>query len=82
MLDLYDERFIRMWDFYLAGSESAFRHDAIHVSHLQLAHDQTRVPLTRAYIPEEMARLADAELDFPEYAALHDAPRPRRRTAS
>ena len=29
VLDLYDERFIRMWEFYLAGSESAFRHDHI-----------------------------------------------------
>ena len=77
MLALYDERFIRMWEFYLAGSESAFRHDAIHVFHLQLAHDQARVPLTRAYIPEAMARLAEAELDFPDYAALHDAPPPR-----
>ena len=56
------------------ASESAFRHDAIHVFHLQLARDQARVPLTRAYIPEAMARLAEAELDFPEYAALHDAP--------
>jgi cyclopropane-fatty-acyl-phospholipid synthase len=83
VLDLYDERFIRMWDFYLAGSESAFRHDGIHVFHLQLAHDQARVPLTRAYIPDEMARLAEAELDIPEYAALHGAPlQPVRRTAS
>ena len=82
VLELFDERFIRMWEFYLAGAESAFRHDAMHVFHLQLARDQTRVPLTRAYIPEEMARLAEAELDFPEYAALHDAPRPRRLTAS
>ena len=74
MLELYDERFIRMWEFYLAGSESAFRYDAIHVFHLQLARDQARVPLTRAYIPEAMARLAEAELAFPDYAALHDAP--------
>ena len=36
VLDLYDERFIRMWEFYLAGSESAFRHDHITVFHLQL----------------------------------------------
>ena len=28
VLELYDERFIRMWEFYLAGSESAFRYDA------------------------------------------------------
>ncbi|HET9068502.1 MAG TPA: cyclopropane-fatty-acyl-phospholipid synthase family protein, partial [Amaricoccus sp.] len=83
VLELYDERFIRMWEFYLAGSESSFRHDAIHVSHLQLVHDQARVPLTRAYIPEEMARLAKAELDFPDYAALHEAaPEPKRRTGS
>ena len=71
---LYDERFIRMWDFYLAGSESAFRHDHIHVSHFQLAHDQTRVPLTRAYIPEAQARLVEREMHVPEYAALHDVP--------
>ena len=37
----------------------------IHVFHLQLALDQARVPLTRAYIPEAMARLAEAELDYP-----------------
>lgn len=73
VLKLYDERFIRMWDFYLAGSESAFRHDHIHVSHFQLAHHQERVPLTRAYIPEAQARLRDREKLVPEYAALHDA---------
>ena len=74
VLELYDERFIRMWEFYLAGSEAAFRYDSIHVFHLQLALDQTRVPLTRAYVPEAMARLAEAEPAFPDYASLHDAP--------
>ena len=74
VLELYDERFIRMWEFYLAGSEAAFRYDSIHVFHLQLALDQTRVPLTRAYVPEAMARLAEAETAFPDYASLHDAP--------
>jgi cyclopropane-fatty-acyl-phospholipid synthase len=82
VLELFDERFIRMWEFDLAGSESSFRHDAIHVSHLQLVHDQARVPPTRAYIAEEMARLAAAERAFPDYAALHEAPAPRRRTGS
>ena len=74
VLELYDERFVRMWEFYLAGSEIAFRYDAIHVFHLQLALDQARVPLTRDYIPEAMARLAEAEAAFPDYASLHDAP--------
>lgn len=72
VLALYDERFIRMWDFYLAGSESAFRYDQVHVFHLQAAHRQERVPLTRAYIPEAMARLAEAEREWPDYAALHE----------
>lgn len=74
VLQLYDERFIRMWDFYLAGSESAFRHDRIHVSHFQLAHEQERVPLTRAYIPEAQARLREREREVPDYAALHTPP--------
>ena len=46
----------------------------MHVVHLQLVREQARVPLTRAYIPAEMARLAEAELAFPDYASLHDAP--------
>ncbi|HVL19429.1 MAG TPA: cyclopropane-fatty-acyl-phospholipid synthase family protein [Amaricoccus sp.] len=76
VLKLYDERFLRMWDFYLAGSESAFRHDHIHVSHFQLAHQQERVPRTRAYMAEAQLRLYDRELLVPDYAALHDAPMP------
>ena len=73
VLELYDERFLRMWEFYLAGSEIAFRHDRIHVCHLQFALDQARVPLTRDYIPAAMARLAEAEFAVPDYALLHEA---------
>ena len=74
MLELYDERFIRMWEFYLAGSEAAFRFDRLHVFHLQLVHDQERVPETRDYIATAMARMAEAELAVPDYAWLHSAP--------
>ena len=74
ILALYDARFLRMWDFYLAGSEASFRFDRIHVIHVQAAHRQERVPLTRAYIPAAMERLAEAERAWPEYAALHDDP--------
>ncbi len=49
---LYDERFCRMWEFYLAGSEVAFRHMGMVVFQIQLACDQTSVPLTRDYIAE------------------------------
>jgi cyclopropane-fatty-acyl-phospholipid synthase len=84
VLALYDERFIRMWEFYLAGSEAAFRHDAIHVFHMQLVRDQARVPLSRGYIAEATARMIEAERGWPDYAALHPAALPSapRRTGS
>ena len=47
---LHDERFCRMFEFYLAGSELAFRRQGQMVFHLQLARDQEAVPLTRDYM--------------------------------
>lgn len=47
---LYDERFCRMWEFYLAACELAFRHQSHFVWQAQLAHRQDAVPLTRDYI--------------------------------
>ena len=47
---LYDERFCRMFEFYLCGSEIAFRREGHMVFQIQLAHHQTAVPLTRDYI--------------------------------
>ena len=58
---LYDERFCRMWEFYLAGSETAFRVDAHMVFQIQLAKRQDVVPLTRDYIPEREAELRRRE---------------------
>ncbi|MCB1446059.1 MAG: class I SAM-dependent methyltransferase [Rhizobiaceae bacterium] len=48
---LYDEKFCRIWEFYLASSESAFRWQGLVIFQFQLAHDQQAVPLTRDYIP-------------------------------
>ena len=48
--NLYDERFCRMWEFYLAACESAFRYEDIVVFQLQLAKRNDVVPLTRNYI--------------------------------
>ena len=47
---LYDERFCRMFEFYLCGSEIAFRREGHMVFQIQLAHRQTAVPLTRDYV--------------------------------
>lgn len=48
--ELYDERFCRMWDFYLAGSEMSFREGEMMVFQIQLAKTHAAVPLTRDYI--------------------------------
>ena len=50
--ELYDERFCRMWEFYLAGSEMAFRNMNQMVFQIQLAKQPTAVPLTRDYIQD------------------------------
>jgi cyclopropane-fatty-acyl-phospholipid synthase len=49
---LYDERFCRMWEFYLSISELAFRYRGHMVFQLQLAKRVDAVPLTRDYIGE------------------------------
>jgi cyclopropane-fatty-acyl-phospholipid synthase len=46
----YDDRFCRMWEFYLAGCEVAFRYMHQMVFQIQLARRQDAVPLTRAYL--------------------------------
>jgi len=56
---LYDERFCRMWDFYLTGSELGFRYGSQMVFQMQLAKQPDAVPLTRDYMLDwERAHLA------------------------
>ena len=62
-LALYDERFCRMWEFYLAVSEAAFRHQSIAVHQIQLAVRQESVPLTRGYLARNEALLRTREAD-------------------
>jgi len=58
---LYDARFVRMWEFYLAAAEMAFREQAMMVFQLQLAKRQGVVPMTRDYIARDSARLRARE---------------------
>ena len=48
--EIYDERFCRMWEFYLAGAETAFRRQDHMVAQFQIARDQEAAPLTRDYM--------------------------------
>jgi len=53
----YDDRFCRMWEFYLAGCEVAFRYMNQMVFQIQIARRQEAVPLTRDYMaPGERLR--------------------------
>lgn len=58
---LYDERFVRMWEFYLASSEMSFRKQSMMVFQIQLSKRQGVVPITRDYIAREEQRLREVE---------------------
>jgi cyclopropane-fatty-acyl-phospholipid synthase len=58
---IYDTRFTRMWEFYLAAAEMAFREQAMMVFQLQLTKRQGVVPMTRDYIMWESQRLRARE---------------------
>lgn len=45
-----DDRFIRMWEYYLAGSEISFRKRGLMVFQIQLMKNKDQAPLTRDYI--------------------------------
>lgn len=50
---LYDERFCRMWEFYLAACEAGFRNGPLVVFQIQLARRRDAAPLTRDYMSEQ-----------------------------
>jgi cyclopropane-fatty-acyl-phospholipid synthase len=59
---LYDERFCRMFEFYLAGSELSFRESDHMNFQIQLVNQHSAVPLTRDYMfeAERQTHLANA----------------------
>jgi len=63
---IYDKRFVRMWEFYLAASEMSFREQNLMVFQIQLTKRQGIVPMTRDYIMHEEQRLRGVEAkDWP-----------------
>jgi cyclopropane-fatty-acyl-phospholipid synthase len=61
---LYDQRFVRMWEFYLACSEMAFREGDMVVFQIQMAKRKGLTPATRDYITREEARLRGIEAGY------------------
>lgn len=64
---LYDERFCRMWELYLAGCECAFRCEGLVVFQIQLAKKVDTVPLTRDYLGRAEADLRRREQALASY---------------
>ena len=60
---LFDGKFLRMWEFYLAASEMAFRKQNLMVFQVQMTKRQGVVPITRGYIERDEARLRAQERD-------------------
>jgi cyclopropane-fatty-acyl-phospholipid synthase len=60
-VQLYDERFALMWEFYLAACEMTFRKQNMMNFQIQLTKRQGVVPITRDYIAHEEARLRARE---------------------
>jgi cyclopropane-fatty-acyl-phospholipid synthase len=58
---IYDQRFVRMWEFYLAACEMSFREQGMMVMQIQLTRRQGVVPMTRDYITRAESRLRSAE---------------------
>ncbi len=54
---LYDERFFRMWTFYLAGAACAFEHGGLVNYQLQFSRGRAALPVTRDYMLEAERRL-------------------------
>ena len=63
---LYDARFFRMWQFYLAGCEQGFRGARLVNFQLQTVKRRDALPITRDYMAAEAARLAALD-EAPEW---------------
>ena len=67
---LYDERFCRMWEFYLAVSECAFRYVGMNNFQIQFVKNQNALPLTRNYMVAEEDRLREIDSRLPRFKSV------------
>lgn len=70
---LYDERFCRMWEFYLSACEAGFRHNGLVVFQIQLARRLDTLPVTRGYIETVERALPDPDETVMTPASGHGA---------
>ena len=63
IVELYDEKFYRMWLYYLAGAEQSFRHGGMVNWQILYVKDRAAIPMTREFMGEESARLRALDED-------------------
>ena len=61
VVEMYDERFARMWEFYLISCELMFRTGSQLVFHMQLSRNRDGAPITRDYITDTQRDLEKLE---------------------
>ena len=68
--DIYDERFCRMWEFYLAASEATFRFAGMNNFQIQFCKNQHATPLTRDYMLDQEKTLRGSEEKRPRFKSI------------
>ena len=66
---LYDERFCRMWEFYLAGAEMGFRYEGLVVFQVQIVKRIDALPITRDYMLESERTMRFAGMEHMPHAS-------------
>ncbi|MEO0329606.1 MAG: cyclopropane-fatty-acyl-phospholipid synthase family protein [Pseudomonadota bacterium] len=61
IVEMYDERFARMWEFYLISCEMMFKTGSQLVFHMQLSRSRTGAPITRDYVTDTQRELEKLE---------------------
>jgi cyclopropane-fatty-acyl-phospholipid synthase len=61
VIALYDERFARMWEFYLISAEMMFRTGSQLVFHMQLSRTRDAAPIVRDYITDQQRAYIERE---------------------
>ena len=64
VIALYDERFARMWEFYLISAEMMFRTGSQLVFHMQLSRSRDAAPIVRDYITDKQRDYIEREKTF------------------
>ncbi|MEP1208755.1 MAG: cyclopropane-fatty-acyl-phospholipid synthase family protein [Rhizobiaceae bacterium] len=59
--EMYDEKFARMWEFYLISAEAMFRTGSQLVFHMQLSRSRDAAPLTRDYAVDVQRKYEEME---------------------